>query len=64
MVESGGIGAIARRGGAFLVVGGVAFVVDALTFNLLVFGISSRATVHCSKRHWSRRPSRSPSRRS
>ena len=40
MVESGGIGAIARRGGAFLVVGGVAFVVDALTFNLLVFGIS------------------------
>ena len=40
MVESGGIGAIPRRGGAFLVVGGVAFVVDALTFNLLVFGIS------------------------
>ncbi len=40
MVESGGIGAIARRGGAFLVVGGVAFMVDALTFNLLVFGIS------------------------
>lgn len=40
MTQSGGIGALARRGGAFLIVGGAAFVVDALTFNLLVFGIS------------------------
>lgn len=39
MAESGGLGALARRGGAFLVVGGVAFLVDALTFNLLVFGV-------------------------
>ncbi|MET0861562.1 MAG: GtrA family protein [Microbacterium sp.] len=38
MTESGGVGALARRGGAFLIVGGVAFLVDALTFNLLVFG--------------------------
>lgn len=38
MTESGGLWALARRGGAFLVVGGVAFLVDALTFNLLVFG--------------------------
>ncbi len=29
----------ARRGSAFLVVGGVAFLVDALTYNLLVFGL-------------------------
>lgn len=28
-----------RRGSAFLVVGGVAFVVDAVTYNLLVFGL-------------------------
>lgn len=40
MTESGGIWAIARRGGAFLVVGGVAFFVDALTFNVLVFGFA------------------------
>jgi putative flippase GtrA len=30
-----------RQGSAFLVVGGVAFVVDAVTYNLLVFGIGS-----------------------
>ncbi len=29
-----------RRSGAFLVVGGVAFLVDAATFNLLVFGLT------------------------
>lgn len=29
-----------RRGAAFLVVGGVAFLVDALTFNLLAFGFT------------------------
>lgn len=30
-----------RQGSAFLVVGGVAFVVDALTYNLLVFGLGA-----------------------
>lgn len=30
-----------RRGSAFLVVGGIAFVVDAVTYNLLVFGVGS-----------------------
>lgn len=29
-----------KRGGAFLVVGGVAFLVDAITYNLLTFGFS------------------------
>lgn len=33
---------LARRSGAFLVVGGVAFLVDAITFNLLAFGLSGR----------------------
>ncbi len=39
-----GAGAVSflRRGGAFLVVGGVAFVVDAVVFNLLVFWVSGR----------------------
>ncbi|TQJ32723.1 GtrA family protein [Microbacterium sp. SLBN-146] len=31
-----------RQGGAFLVVGGVAFLVDAVTFNLLAFGVDGR----------------------
>jgi putative flippase GtrA len=31
---------VLRRGGAFLVVGLVAFVVDAVTFNLLTFGLT------------------------
>jgi len=30
---------LVKRGGAFLAVGGVAFVVDAIVFNLLTFGI-------------------------
>lgn len=30
-----------RQGSAFLIVGGAAFLVDALTYNLLVFGIGS-----------------------
>lgn len=40
MTKSSGLLALARRGGAFLVVGGVAFLVDALIFNVLVFGIT------------------------
>lgn len=31
-----------RKGGAFLAVGGVAFVVDAVLFNLLTFGFTGR----------------------
>jgi len=37
---------LARRGGAFLVVGGVAFFVDALTFNLLAFGLTGRGPLY------------------
>lgn len=40
MSEATGLVGLLRRGGAFLVVGGVAFLVDALTFNLLTFGIT------------------------
>ncbi|RLK47760.1 putative flippase GtrA [Microbacterium telephonicum] len=35
-----------RKGGAFLVVGGVAFVVDAVTFNLLAFGFSGAGPLY------------------
>lgn len=35
-----------RRGGAFLVVGGVAFVVDAFAFNLLTFGFGGRGLLY------------------
>lgn len=35
-----------RKGGAFLVVGGVAFVVDAVLFNLLTFGLSGRGPLY------------------
>lgn len=37
---------VVRRGGAFLVVGGVAFVVDAATFNLLAFGFTGRGLLY------------------
>ena len=40
MSQPSGVTALMRRGGAFLVVGGVAFLVDALTFNLLTFGFT------------------------
>ncbi|MDQ1204237.1 GtrA family protein [Microbacterium sp. SORGH_AS_0862] len=40
MTEPGRLGALARRGGAFLVVGGAAFLVDAAVFNLLAFGLT------------------------
>lgn len=35
-----------KSGGAFLVVGGVAFVVDAVVFNLLAFGITGRGPLY------------------
>lgn len=35
-----------RSGGAFLAVGGVAFVVDALVFNLLAFGVTGRGPLY------------------
>lgn len=38
--------ALLKRGGAFLVVGGAAFVVDALVFNLLAFGVSGRGPLY------------------
>jgi putative flippase GtrA len=38
MTEPTRLGVFLRKSGAFLAVGGVAFVVDAVTFNLLVFG--------------------------
>lgn len=40
MTETSRVPGVVRRGGAFLVIGGVAFLVDALTFNLLTFGIT------------------------
>lgn len=40
MAKQSGLSGWARRGGAFLVVGGLAFVVDAVTFNLLAFGFT------------------------
>ncbi|WP_457101007.1 GtrA family protein [Microbacterium sp. P5_E9] len=41
MVGSSELSGHLRRGGAFLVVGGIAFLVDALTFNLLAFGFTA-----------------------
>jgi putative flippase GtrA len=41
MAGSSALSGHLRRGGAFLVVGGIAFVVDAVTFNLLAFGITA-----------------------
>ncbi|MFT4306911.1 MAG: GtrA family protein [Microbacterium sp.] len=46
MTESGRFRAFLRRGGAFLVVGGVAFVVDAAVFNGLAFGFSGRGWLY------------------
>jgi putative flippase GtrA len=40
MTQAGRLRKLAKRGGAFLMVGGVAFLVDALIFNLLVFGFA------------------------
>jgi len=37
---------LARRGGAFLIVGGVAFLIDAGVFNLLAFGVSGRGPLY------------------
>ncbi|MCR2793754.1 GtrA family protein [Microbacterium sp. zg.Y625] len=39
MSERGGVGGFLRKSGAFLVVGGLAFVVDFAVFNLLAFGL-------------------------
>lgn len=41
-----GLVGLLQRGGAFLVVGGVAFVVDALVFNLLAFGVTGRGPMY------------------
>ncbi len=35
-----------KRGGAFLVVGGAAFLVDAAVFNLLTFGLAGRGPLY------------------
>lgn len=40
MSRSSTVNDFARRSGAFLVVGGVAFLVDAVTFNVLAFGLT------------------------
>jgi len=42
----GRAGGFLRRSGAFLVVGGVAFIVDAVTFNLLAFGITGHGPLY------------------
>ncbi len=46
MAESPGLSGLMRRGGAFLVVGGVAFFVDAVTFNVLTFGVSGTGPLY------------------
>ena len=40
------LSSLARRGGAFLVVGGAAFVIDAAVFNLLAFGVSGHGPLY------------------
>ncbi|WP_455133366.1 GtrA family protein [Microbacterium aurum] len=42
---SGAVGFL-RKSGAFLVVGGAAFVVDAVVFNLLTFGFTGRGPLY------------------
>lgn len=44
--DRSGLGGLLQRGGAFLVVGGVAFLVDALVFNLLAFGLTGRGLLY------------------
>lgn len=46
MSSASSLGGFLRRGGAFLVVGGVAFVVDAAVFNLLMFGLTGRGPMY------------------
>jgi putative flippase GtrA len=46
MPASSGATALARRGGAFLVVGGVAFLVDAAFFNVLTFGLTGHGPLY------------------
>lgn len=46
MSEPNRLGALLRKGGAFLAVGGVAFVVDALVFNLLAFGLTGHGPLY------------------
>lgn len=41
-----GLVGLLQRGGAFLVVGGAAFVVDALVFNLLTFGLTGHGPMY------------------
>ena len=46
MSETTGLTGFLRRSGAFLVVGGAAFVVDAAVFNLLVFGLDGHGPMY------------------
>lgn len=46
MSEKSGLGGFIRRSGAFLAVGGVAFLVDAVVFNLLAFGFTGRGPMY------------------
>ncbi|MBM7463743.1 GtrA family protein [Microbacterium dextranolyticum] len=46
MSERSGLEGLIKRTGAFLAVGGVAFVVDAVVFNLLVFGVGGGGPMH------------------
>lgn len=46
MADRSGAGGFLRKSGAFLVVGGAAFVVDALVFNLLAYGVAGRGPLY------------------
>lgn len=46
MGTAGRMGDFLRRSGAFLVVGGIAFVVDAVVFNLLTFGFTGTGPLY------------------
>lgn len=46
MSDGSALRSFLRRSGAFLVVGGAAFVVDAVVFNLLAFGITGRGPLY------------------
>ena len=37
---------VLRRGGAFLVIGALAFVIDAAVFNLLTFGVTGEGVMY------------------
>jgi putative flippase GtrA len=46
MPRGAGLVPFVRRGGAFLAVGGIAFVIDAAAFNLLVFSVNGRGILY------------------